>query len=83
MRAQLSQAAGQRAVIDDRQLLAAAVADMPVERVPAGIGLSPREPLRIAQRIGRQHPVPGPVPLHRSGSLCPEFFRLGQRAAMQ
>ncbi len=56
---QLADRPGQGTIVDEGELRAAPIADMAVQRVPAGIGLGPREPLPAAVGIFRQDGIPG------------------------
>src|SRR6056297_4220199 len=68
--------AGDRAVIDDRNLAAAPGLDMAVDGVPAGVGLAVGEPFievvtDLEQRLAGLF-----VPVDRLGGLHPEPFRI-------
>ena len=74
--------AGDRAVPDQRDPLAASRRDMAVERVPAGVEARAGKPA-VKRRIAVvEHPVPAPLPIDRLGGLGPEFLGLFQRAAI-
>ena len=72
---------GQRSAIaglafpDDRRLVAASAANVPVDAVDRDVQLSADEPLRV-RRLPVEHLVPRPRPFELAGELCPEAFRI-------
>ena len=74
--------AGDRAVPDQRDPVAASRHDMAVERVPARVETRADEP-SVKRRIAFvEDPVPAPLPIDCLGRLGPEFLRSFQRAAI-
>ena len=73
---------GDRGVVDDRGLVAAAVADVPVERVVAGVEHPAGEPAVQRRGVVVEHPLRLGVPLHERGRLAPEPVRVGQAAGV-
>src|SRR5579883_150927 len=65
-------AAGDRAVIDERGLLGSTARDMAVERVPAGVEAAARKPAVEGRAAVVEDAVPGPLPLDRLGGIGPE-----------
>ena len=74
--------AGDRAVPDQRDALAASGRDMAVERVPAGVEPRAGEPAVERRPAVVEHPVPAPLPIDRLRRLGPEFLGPLQRAAI-
>ena len=65
-------AAGDRAVVNDGRLLAAARLDVHVDRVVAGVDLGAREPAVKRRPAVVEHPIPAAVPGNGLGRLSPE-----------
>ena len=68
----LHRTAGDRAVVDERRLLAAAVVHVTVQRVVAGVAFGAREPAGEGLVRIVQHPVPAFVPVDPFGRFPPE-----------
>src|SRR5690606_7132429 len=79
LESQGADAAGDRAVVDQRDLRPASLVDVPVDRVVAGVQPAAREPA-IERRAGIvEHALPTPVPDQSLGRLGPEALRIVQR----
>ena len=72
---------GDGAVVDERELLAAALLDVPVERVEAGVEAAALEPAREVRPGPVKHAPRWLVPADGLGCVAPEAFRILQRAA--
>jgi hypothetical protein len=68
--------AGDRAVIDDRRIVAPARRDMPVDCVVASVAFRAGEPASVNALVRIENPVPGLVPVNRRRGFCPEAFRI-------
>ena len=67
--------AGDRAVVDQRQLIGTPMLDMEVDGVVAGVELAAGEP-PVERGVGPvQYVLPGPIPLDRLGGAAPESLR--------
>ena len=70
---------GDRGIVDQRSLLAAAVVDMKIQRQVAGVQFAVREPVFDTVLIGRQYRVGGLVPVEFGCFFCPERLRIFNR----
>src|SRR6185437_1391075 len=55
---------------------------MTVERIPAGVELAAAKPTIERRTAVIEHLVPPLIPIERGGGFRPEFFGIGERAAM-
>ena len=67
---------GDRAVVDQRDLVGAAAGDMPVHAVVAGVAFRADEPAAIDAGLGVEHRVPGLGPVDRLRRFGPERVRV-------
>ena len=74
--------AGDRRVVDQGRLVAAAVADVPVQRVVTGVEHPAGEPPVQRRGVGVQDALGGDVPLQECGRVAPEPVRVGQAAGV-
>jgi hypothetical protein len=70
--------AGERAVVDQRRLLAPAGVDVPVHRVVAGVQLPVREPAVERLPVAVEDPRRRPRPVDGRGGRGPEAVRVGE-----
>ena len=73
-------AVGDRAVVDDRGLHAAAGGDVAVDGVVAGVERAAVEPAVEGRLVGIEDALPLAVPVQRFGGLRPELVRVLERA---
>ncbi len=73
---------GHRGVVDDRGLVAPAVAHVPVHRVVAGVEHPAGEPPVQRGGVRVEDPHGLRVPLHERGRLAPEAVRVGHAAGV-
>ena len=71
---------GDRAVVIERDLVAAAGLDMPVERVEAGVAASVREPAAVDVGVGIENALRRLCPRDLARRLRPEALRIGAPA---
>ncbi len=77
--ADLADAAGDGAVVDDRRLLAAAGRNVAIDGIEAGVEHAAGEPARRGLGAVVEHLGSGPVPLQRRGGFAPETLGIGKR----
>ena len=74
--------AGDRAIPDQRDPLAATRRDMAVDGIPAGVEPAAGKPAEERRPAGVEHAVPPPLPIDRLGGFGPEFLGPFERAAV-
>jgi hypothetical protein len=79
---QLGYAARQRRIVDQRQLVAASIRDMAVERVVAGVDHGTGEPAAIEPHAGVEDSFRWADPVDLARRLAPKAFRVGQRTGV-
>ena len=70
---------GDRGIVDQRQLIAAAVGDVIIDRQVAGIQFAVGEPVVNAVLVGAENAARGLVPVERTGLVGPEAFGIVDR----
>ena len=75
-------AAGQRRIVDQRQLIGASARDMAVERVVAGVDHGAGEPAAVKAHRGIEDLFRRLDPVDLARRLAPKAFGIGQRAGM-
>ena len=75
-------AARQRRIVDQRQLIGAAAGDMAVERVVAGVDHRTREPAAVEAERGIEDLLRRLDPVDLGRRLAPKPFGVGERAGM-
>ena len=73
---------GQRRIVDDRRLLAAALHHVAVDRVPAGVADAADEPAPVDAGIGIEHPLRWLDPVDLLRGFAPKTLRVALPAGI-